>query len=365
MTSDTRPVIGIIEGGGTGPELAKVFQRVVSSIYNKETGKKVEFLSFEKLFGYNPKTFWELKKHYYTKPYSFVKKICDKDVKNTLKYYDMLLSKNGLGLFRTAINAETLYRIRGETKTIKVVPLKFKKNGKVIEILFVRDQIQGYYTTEKIKARKNVVEISSKFSKKSFELILDLVQLKARELNFKDSPILFLYKFHIMGIELQKMIDGAAKKTQLKNEYLVMQPDSGAHYLLRDIYSKNVQKVIVVCGNEIGDFLLEALIHYYDLGTKETFFTSNFISSKEGVEELQTMHGSVDDIAGKGIVNPIATLKISAHALEKWLKVPNAIIKMEKIINESTQTKNVTKDFGGDKGTDKVVDYILDSWDEK
>ncbi len=33
------------------------------------------------------------------------------------------------------------------------------------------------------------------------------------------------------------------------------------------------------------------------------------------------MHGSADNIAGKGIVNPIATLKLSAYALEKWLKV--------------------------------------------
>ncbi len=74
MTSNIKPIIGIIEGGGTGPELANVFKKVVSTIYNKETGKKVEFLSFKKIFGYNPKTFWELKKDYYSKLYSFVKK---------------------------------------------------------------------------------------------------------------------------------------------------------------------------------------------------------------------------------------------------------------------------------------------------
>jgi isocitrate/isopropylmalate dehydrogenase len=362
MTTNTKPVIGIIEGGGTGPELAEVFEKVVSTIYKKETGKDVEFLSFKKQFGYNPKTFWELKKDYYTKPYSFVKKICDRDVNNILKFDDILLSKKALGLFRTAINAETLYYLRRKAKTIKLVPLKMKKEDKEIDLLFIRDQIQGYYTTQKIKAKKRRLEITSIFSEDLFELILNFVREKAKELGFENSTILFLYKFHLMGIELQKMIDSAMKSSKLKNDYLIMQPDSGIHLLLHDIWKKDIKKIIVICGNEIGDMLLETLIHYYGLGTKETFFTSNFVLGKKGLEVLQTMHGSADDIAGKGIVNPIATLKLSAYALEKWLKVPNAIEKMEKIISKAIQTKNITPDMGGNKKTMEVVDYILSNW---
>jgi len=363
MGSNERPVIGIIEGGGTGPELAQVFEKVVSTIYKKETGNSIEFLSFKKLFGYNPKTFWELQKDYYKKPYSFVKKICDKDVNNIINFYDILLSKNGLGIFRTAINAETLYYLRRKTKKIKVVPLKIRKNGKRLELLFIRDQIQGYYANEKIKVKKRDIEITSSFSEESFGIILDFAKEKIKELGFENSTILFIYKFHLMGIELQKMIDTSMKKSKLKNKYLVMQPDSGIHLLLHDIYKKgNIKKIIIICANEIGDVLLETLIHYYGLGTKETFFTSNFIIDKKGIETLQTMHGSADDIAGKGIVNPIATLKLSAYALEKWLRVPNAIKKMEKIIKQAIKTKNTTKDMGGNKKTMEVVDYILNNW---
>lgn len=362
INKNTKPVIGVIEGGGTGPELTEVFRRVVSTIYKKETGRDVEFLSFKELFGYNPKTFWELKKEYYTKPYFFVKKICKRDVKNILKFYDILLSKKGLGIFRTAINAETLYYLRKRAKAIKVVLLKVKRLKKIIDILFIRDQIQGYYTTEKISVKKKSIKITSIFSEDLFELILNFVKEKVKELNFKKSTILFLYKFHLMGIELKKMIDNAMKKSALKNKYLVMQPDSGIHFLLCDIYKKNINKIIVICGNEIGDMLLETLIHYYGLGTKETFFTSNFVLSKEKIEVLQTMHGSADDIAGKGIVNPIATLRLSAYALEKWLKIPKAIERMEKIINKAIKTKNVTKDMGGDKKTMEVVNYVLRNW---
>ena len=111
-TTNSKPTIGLIEGGGTGPELAEVFEKVVSTIYKQETGGDVEFLSFKKIFGYHPKTFWELKESYYKKPYSFIKKICEEDTNNILKFDDILLSKNCIGMFRTAINAETLYYLR-------------------------------------------------------------------------------------------------------------------------------------------------------------------------------------------------------------------------------------------------------------
>jgi len=355
-------IIGVIEGGGTGLELAEVFQKTVSAIYKKETGNEVSFLSFKKIFGYAPKTFNELKRDCREKPYSFVKKICEKDVNNILRFYDLLLSKNGVGIFRTAINAETLYYLRRKTKALKFLSLKIKKKNKEIKLFFIRDQIQGFYTTEKIKRSKKNIEITSVFSEDSFDIILNFVKKKIMELNLRDSLILFLYKFHLMGVELQKMIENAFRNSKLKNKYLIMQPDSGIHFLLHDIYKKNVDSVIVICGNEIGDILLETLIHYYRLGTKETFFTSNFILGKESLESLQTMHGSADDIAGKGIVNPIATLKLSAYALEEWLGVNGATSKMERIVKKAIKSGNVTRDMSGNKKTMEVVDYVLKQW---
>ncbi len=356
--------IGLIEGGGTGPELAKIFEKVVSKIYKQETGNSVEFLSFEKLFGYNPHTFWDLKDHYYNKSYSYVKKICEKEVNDILKYNKIFLRKNGVGMFRTAINAETLYYLRRKAKSIKVAPITLKKKNKKVDVLFIRDQIQGYYTTEKIESTKKILKITSLFSEKNFELILSFVKniIPQIDSKFKNSTILFFYKFHIMGIELQKMIDCAVKKTSLKQKYLIMQPDSGLHFILHDIYNKKTNPIIVICGNEIGDTLLETLIHYYNLGTKENFFTSNFVLGADGVEALQTMHGSADDIAGKGIVNPTATLKAAAHALEKWLKVPNAVKKMEKVLDKAFKNKITTKDMGGRAKTNEIVNFVINNF---
>lgn len=362
IKSNKTPVIGIIEGGGTGNELAEVFKKIILTIYKKETGNIVDFLSFKELFGYNPHTFWELKEHYYTKPYSFIRRICLKEVNDILKYNKVFLQKKGIGMFRTAINAETLYYLRRKAKSIKVVPLEISHQGKTISLLFIRDQIQGYYTTDKLKTKNKTLSITSVFSENDFCLIVKFVKKIMPALDFKDSLILFLYKFHIMGIELQKMIDTAMRSSGLKSRYFIYQPDSGIHFLLHDIYSKGIKNIVVICGNEIGDTLLETLIHYYGLGTKETFFTSNFLLGVQDTEALQTMHGSADDIAGKGLVNPIATLKLSAHGLERWLKIQKAKQKMDEIIKKTVKNKIITPDMLGNKKTMEVVDYVLSLW---
>jgi hypothetical protein len=364
VTKKGNPVVGIIEGGGTGPELADVFKKVISEIYLKETGKYLDFLSFKELFKYNPHSFWELKKYYYSKPYSFVKKILDKEVNDVLEYDKIFVKKKGIGMFRTAINAETLYYLRQRVKSVKVVPLTIEHDNKKVNVLFIRDQIQGYYTSEKIESTDhgNTLKIQALFSEKNFELLTKFAKKFTEKIKLKDYDLLFLYKFHIMGIELQKMIDKAMKKSKLNHKYMIMQPDSGMHLLLKEIFSKDMKNIVVICGNEIGDTLLETLILHYDLGTKETFYTSNFLLKIKGVEAIQTMHGSADDLAGKNLINPTATVKGAAHALEDWLKIPNATHKMKKILDSAIKNKMVTRDMGGNKTTTEVVDYILNNW---
>lgn len=319
-------------------------------------------MSFEKIFGYTPHTFWELKKLYCKSKYSLIKGICDKEVKDLSQYYKFLLQKKGVGIFRTAINAETLYYLRKKAKCIKVVPLIINKNNRKINVLVIRDQIQGYYTNEWIKVKNKKVSVASVFSENNFRLLVDFYKQIVKKFKFSSHTLFFIYKFHLMGVELQKMIDKAVKNSGVRAKYTIYQPDSGLHLLLDDIFKKKINNAVIICGNEVGDTLLETLIHYYDIGTKETFFTSNFMLGFKELEVLQTMHGSADDIAGKKIVNPFATLKLSAYALEKWLKIPNAVCNMEKLINKAVKTKNITKDMGGNRKTKEVVDYILCNW---
>jgi isocitrate/isopropylmalate dehydrogenase len=71
------------------------------------------------------------------------------------------------------------------------------------------------------------------------------------------------------------------------------------------------------------------------------------------------MHGSADNIAGKGLLNPIATLRAAAYAAENWLGVPRATGRMEGAIKKAVGKKYVTSDMGGSRTTDQVTDFIL------
>ncbi|RLE44494.1 hypothetical protein DRJ22_05885, partial [Candidatus Woesearchaeota archaeon] len=272
----SKPTIALIEGSGTGPEVAHVFKKAVSTIYKKEKKKEVNFFSFKNKFGYSPHTFISLRNKYYNQDYSALKKIINKEVKDLKAFYLETAKKKYLGIFRTAINAETLYYLRRILTKVKIVPLRIKIHGRYKNILFIRDQIQGYYTNEKILHKKGEITINCKFSQEKFNLLANFVREMVKRFSIKEYDLYFIYKFHLFGLELQKMIETAVRsaKLRIKGKFDIFQPDTGMHKLLGELpYSKNKRDLVIVAGNEIGDVLLETLLHYYRLATKETFFT--------------------------------------------------------------------------------------------
>lgn len=355
-------ILGIIEGGGTGSELAEIFQEMTGFLFRKKTGGNLNYFSFRDRFGYQPHTFWGLSDACHDKDYSCVKRICAQEVEDIIKFYTILQHQNGLGVFRTAINAETLYYVRQKAKILKAVPLILEKSGNFVDLHLIRDQIQGYYSNQSLIVRNGRIKIVAEFSAKNFGLIINFVKEQIKKC--PGAELLFIYKFHIMGVELQRMIDAAMKFSGLDIDYKIFQPDSGLHYLLHDMFrlKKKEKKIYCICANEVGDTLLETLVHYFHLGSKETFFTANYVIGHGNIEELQTMHGSADAIARKHIVNPIATLKLSAYAAEKWLGISGAVKKMEKALQNAAQAKYMTPDMGGRKKTDEVVSFVMANW---
>lgn len=61
-------------------------------------------------------------------------------------------------MFRTAVNAETLYYVRRDVKKLKAVILPIKINGVNKRIIFIRDQIQGYYTNDKVLIKNDKIK---------------------------------------------------------------------------------------------------------------------------------------------------------------------------------------------------------------
>ena len=78
----------------------------------------------------------------------------------------------------------------------------------------------------------------------------------------------------------------------------------------------------------------------------------------ESTPLFEPVHGSAPDIAGKGIVNPIAMALSSALMLEELGHVEEAKAiwsAAEKVV----QDREITKDLGGTLGTSQAMDALL------
>lgn len=79
----------------------------------------------------------------------------------------------------------------------------------------------------------------------------------------------------------------------------------------------------------------------------------------EGIVIGEPCHGSAPDIEGKGIANPIATIRSVAVMLE-FLNLPEAANAIYKAVDANlADGKFVTPDLGGQATTDQVVNDIL------
>jgi isocitrate/isopropylmalate dehydrogenase len=72
------------------------------------------------------------------------------------------------------------------------------------------------------------------------------------------------------------------------------------------------------------------------------------------------VHGSADDIAGKGRVNPFATMRAAAAMLERHAACAGAERLMETAVHRLTEAGVTTADLGGRSSTGEVVAAALE-----
>ncbi|CAF9928813.1 MAG: hypothetical protein ALECFALPRED_004149 [Alectoria fallacina] len=105
------------------------------------------------------------------------------------------------------------------------------------------------------------------------------------------------------------------------------------------------------------------LLNIFGLGVQETRCTENVSLHPDvyDLSEYQTVHGSADDIAGKGLVNPAATIRAAASILEHHAGCKGIQAAIELALLSLRPRNKVTLDQGGDVSTTKVIDSILDT----
>jgi tartrate dehydrogenase/decarboxylase/D-malate dehydrogenase len=140
----------------------------------------------------------------------------------------------------------------------------------------------------------------------------------------------------------------------------ILQPGAGLVWL-NDYLEKNPQDLLIVTGNEIGDFLHEVLLGMIPFQGRAgacarcVFLADEFAK----LVEYQTIHGSADDVAGTGRVNPVATLRAAAAMAERDFGVDGVVERVEAGIQYAVQAGLLTKQLDMTTTTDRLVEVVL------
>ncbi len=333
--------IGLIVGGGTGHELSDVFKIFIRRI-SDEFDLSLEIIEYRE----SPRTYGGI----HEMASEQIKSIVKQDIANLERFYTKFYEQGGKVIFRTAINAESLYQIRKDFKAIKTIPLYCADK----QMLMVRDEFQGFYTNDTYSLSDNNIQFTGSFSYKKFKTLLTYSVHEADQFLGDNYDVWVLYKHHLFSNLIEKWVKEIVPSAE------VYQPDTGIHNIYK--YLDNPHKnLLLVTGNEIGDIIHEPIIFKLGLGTKNTLYTRNEYIGKQlkGLTEYQTIHGSSDDLEGKNIVNPFATIRAAAAILEDTFNVNKLKGIIDQAIANARAEQFLTQDMEGQHSTTEVSDYIL------
>jgi len=115
---------------------------------------------------------------------------------------------------------------------------------------------------------------------------------------------------------------------------------------------------VVVASNLFADILsdLSAII----VGSMGLAPSANLDPQRRYPSMFEPVHGSAPDIAGKGIVNPLATI-LSAAMMLDHLEIPEAARDIERAVAAVLAERKVrTPDLGGTSSTEQVTEAVLE-----
>lgn len=327
--------IGIIKGKGTGHELSVIFKSFIEKI-NEKLKLPIEFqeqsIEFE--------TFWSL----HNKNINYIQKKTNDNVIALNKVFDSYFENVDI-IFRTGINAESLYILRQKYRAIKEFLIPLKKGN----ILMIRDQMQGFYANSSYQLSNNELTFNGKFSKNNIKkLIHHSKNIADNIFNNNEYNIIAIYKYHLFGNVIEKWF------SSIDSQIKLYQPDTGISLLLNELKQTNGNTVLIV-SNEVGDILYEFLIEHFGLGNKNELFTKNiYFKNNKKIIVYQTVHGSADDIAKQNKVNPIATIRIAAKILDSVQSKSNITELVENSIKKLHEKKILTFDLKESNTTEIV-----------
>ncbi|KAH1739478.1 hypothetical protein KXX09_003785 [Aspergillus fumigatus] len=336
--------VGLAVGNGTGPELTVIFERVIQSLaarYNVS----VTFLRSPRIYN----------------SYSSLLAINDTDavteetLADAAHYRQFCREAVPCGvraIFRTSISAQALYLVHEQLQAIKIEHFTLSPTS---SILLVRDQAQGFYSgTNSVNTSKDAVSRTAHFSKAVFTRILSFALVRANQLWGGTNSVTMVYKFHLF--------DGLFHTwaTEWERTFGVRIRFVQGDTMNRDLLAFGVSgHNLLISGNEYADIMQTILLDKSGLGAQESACAENVYLHPDvwGLSEYQTAHGSADDLVGKGIVNPTATIRAAAAVLEDQAGCAGATQRVDYVLGDLGAKGIRTPDQGGTATTEAFVSH--------
>ncbi|MEV0537656.1 isocitrate/isopropylmalate family dehydrogenase [Kitasatospora sp. NPDC050463] len=340
------PRIALAVGQGTGPELASVFEDVLHGITQLH-GVKAEVVRSPRLYH----SYLSLRAEACGTEHAA--RLTEQDADHYERFCREQAADGVRAVFRTAINAQSLYLVRRRLTAVKVEAL----DADGARLLLVRDQAQGFYTGENRHTPGRVVR-TMEFSRDVTEQVTRHAVRLAHEQWPGEGPaqVVMAYKYHLLDGALDDWTAGLSG--DLGVEVTLFQPDT----VNRNLITHGVEdRTVLVAGNEWADIMHVVLLDRYGSQRQENRCTENVHLHRDlhGLTEYQTVHGSADDLAGQGLVNPVATIRAAARIAERHAGCPGAAATVESALTAVQARGARTPDLGGSASTTEIVQALL------
>lgn len=239
--------------------------------------------------------------------------------------------------------------------------------AKPIDMVIVRENTEDLYVkqeTTRDTPEGKVAEAIKRISEKATLRIAAMAgDIALRRQKIRDSGVASIHKSPVVTIthksnvlsqtdglfrEAAKVALSASKYSSVAVEEQIV--DSMVYKLFRQPEDYDV----IVAPNLYGDLLSDGAAAL--VGSLGLVPSANV---GEGLAIGEPCHGSAPDIQGKGIANPIATIRSAALMLE-FLEEPEAAAKIYAAVDANLEEgKLLSPDLGGNATTEQVVEDVL------
>ncbi|AUI60285.1 isocitrate/isopropylmalate family dehydrogenase [Amycolatopsis sp. BJA-103] len=341
------PTIGLAVGRGTGPELANVFERVLNTL-GKASSTTIRIVRSPRLYH----SYFSLKAE--GSGFAEIADLTRQDADHYERFCRARALAGTTAVFRTAINAQSLYLVRERLQAVKTDLIEDRDSS----LLMVRDEAQGFYTGENSHS-PGVVHRTMKFSKEITAKVVAAALEQARRQwpGEQVERVVMAYKFHLLDGALGGWVEEIAARHGV--EIALAQPDTVNRNLIEHGLPR---RTVIIGANEWADIMHVVLLDRLGSERQENRYTENIHLHPDvaGLVEYQTVHGSADDLAGLGIVNPVATIRAAAAIAERHAGCAGAIKSTEDALESVGRQGITTPDLGGPHSTTEVTEAVVD-----